>query len=171
MKRTAILAMLLALLMLLAACGGAKGNNGNDDEGGVEEGPSGETPDDGDGSERTPNTDGSGEASAVKVTKNENGQLAIEFQIPAAAGKEVSVLVLPNEAALQTWQNSPTQVLAIEQLTADAEGAGSITVTELKNNSRFRLPEGSGHKQASVQRCYLGIIITASGKEFVRKTK
>lgn len=147
MKRTAILAMLLALLMLLAACGGAKGNNGNDDEGGVEEGSSGETPDDGDGSERTPNTDGSGEASAVKVTKNENGQLAIEFQIPAAAGKEVSVLVLPNEAALQTWQNSPAQVLAIEQLTADAEGAGSITVTAKQSDTYVAVVSYAGGRE------------------------
>ena len=140
MRKTAYLAVLLALLALLAACGSSddKQNGGEDntpptvdhpnEDGDTDEDeqPDGSDTEDGkeDGSNALPDENG-----PVQVKKDADGKITVDFLIEAAAKKDVSVLVLSDEGAVDSWRTDSDKVLAIEQITADASGKGSVTVT------------------------------------------
>lgn len=146
MKRSAFLVILLALVTLLAACGGSDSENvGTGNEGDGTQTPDMETPDDSETDEgQDPDTDAdtdtdqkpddgsqntTDEKSPVSVKKESDDKVTVSFVLPEAASKEVSVLVLTDEDVVDSWQSSPDKVLAIEQISADADGKGTVTVS------------------------------------------
>ena len=148
MKKLSFFMILLALLVLISACGGSDDNkqNENESDGGTQQegvsdvpgNPDDET-DDNTGTEDDGNLDtdssqdGESEVTSdpnlpVQITKRKDGKITVDFQIPDSANKYVSIILLSDASVLDNWQTNLNKVVAIEQLTADASGKGSVTV-------------------------------------------
>ena len=54
----------------------------------------------------------------------QEGGLSVTVEIPSAAGKECSLLLLKTAADLETWEENSESVLALTQITLDADGKG-----------------------------------------------
>lgn len=54
------------------------------------------------------------------------GGLLVTVEIPAAGGSECSLLLLKTAADLETWEETPESVLALTQITLDADGKGAV---------------------------------------------
>ena len=67
------------------------------------------------------------ENSAVKVKRNENGSLTVNVDLAKCAGKDVSIVIARDRATAVKLGNTDG-VLAVEQITLDQNGKGSITL-------------------------------------------
>ena len=82
----------------------------------------GETPD-------TPSALSSGAVSELPGTLSadwKEGGLSVTVEIPAAGGSECSLLLLKTAADLETWEETPESVLALTQITLDADGKSAV---------------------------------------------
>ena len=82
----------------------------------------GETPD-------APSALSSGAVSELPGTLSadwKEGGLSVTVEIPAAGGSECSLLLLKTAADLETWEETPESVLALTQITLDADGKGAV---------------------------------------------
>jgi hypothetical protein len=129
MKRSAFFVILLAFSLLMVACGGADG--------------SGDSPDENNNAQNNPQEDGtqiekpdSGEDGPTQESENgevtlnlsSDGKMTVTISIEQASGKDVSVVIVKDKEDASLWQSSPEKVLALVQLTLDAEGKGSISL-------------------------------------------
>ena len=133
MKRSALFAILLAVLLLMTACGGADGDGGSHDEnngvpndtpnGPQEDGTQTEKPDSGEDGPTQESENGE-----VTLNLSSDGKMTVTISIEQASGKDVSVVIVKDKEDASLWQSSPEKVLALVQLTLDAEGKGSISL-------------------------------------------
>lgn len=141
--------ILLALLVMFAACGGSDDSKTNENGSGTQQEGESEAPgtpddttdnntdikDDGDGSQKEESEVTSDPSLPVQITKRKDGKITIDFQIPDSANKYVSIILLSDASVLGNWQTNLNKVVAIEQLTADAAGEGSVTVNVERSSS------------------------------------
>ena len=71
----------------------------------------------------------------VCVQKLDDGSLAVEIFIPEAIGEAVSILALKTDAAVDTWKQTPDEILAIDQITLDSEGKGYVILMMGEGNA------------------------------------
>ena len=81
-------------------------------------------------------TQSQSENGAVKVKQNENGSLTVNVDLVEYAGKDVSIVVA-NDRALAEKFESIDGVLALEQITLDSSGKGSVTLMPSENVDCF----------------------------------
>ena len=112
MRKLAWLMAVLTLLTALAACGKKKTNPQTTN-------PEGET------SVTDPGTVSDG---AVKVKRNDNGSLTITVELSKNALTDVSVLVAKDRQTAAQLVANADAVLALDQITLDADGKGSVTL-------------------------------------------
>ncbi len=118
-RKYACLAAILVLILAVAGCGEKKS------EGVTHE------------STVTESVPGISEDGGVKVERNKDGSLTVEIALAENSNKDISVVVAKDRETASSVKNGDTAVLAVEQITLDAGGKGSVTLKPSENVSCF----------------------------------